>query len=228
MRRRLSLFFCFAVLEGCGLLRRAPQEPSPAVSPLPPPTARAPRCNEYPAIAAWERRLRSPEQRLSTRQGLLRGERYLNRMRRIMADAGVPEKLALLPLFESSFETRAEGKFGERGLWQLRNATAEHYGLTVGGPHDDRLHPIRATRAAAKYLRHLHKRYRSWPLALAAYNAGERRVDRALATRPGATFWQLADRKSLPRVTRDYVPRFIALLRIMERSRCGAPSPLVA
>jgi membrane-bound lytic murein transglycosylase D len=159
---------------------------------------------------------------------MLRGERYLNRMRRIMADAGVPERLALLPLFESNFETRAEGKFGERGMWQLRSATAQHYGLAVGGRHDDRLHPIRATRAAARHLRHLHQRYRSWPLALAAYNAGERRIDKALATKPGATFWQLADGKSLPRLTRDYVPRFIAFLRIVEKARCCAPSPLAA
>jgi Transglycosylase SLT domain len=229
MRSHLKLFFCLAVLDGCGLIQPVPQGPSPAASPLPPPpAARAPLCPEHSAIANWERRLRLPEQRLSTRQGLVRGERYLNRIRHILADAGVPEQLAILPLFESHFVADAEGKFGERGLWQLRGPTAARYGLAVGGRHDDRLHPIRATRAAAAYLRHLHRRYRSWPLALAAYNAGERRVDRALATRPGATFWQLADRKALPRLTRDYVPRFIALLRIVEGVRCCEPSPLVA
>ena len=229
MRSRLTLFLCLAVLDGCGLIRRTSQPPSPVISPLPPPQAtRAPICPEHPTIANWERRLRSPEQRLSTRQGLVRGERYLNRIRRILGDAGVPQDLALLPLFESHFQADAEGKFGERGLWQLQGPTAERFGLAVGGRRDDRLHPIRATRAAARYLRHLHRRYHSWPLALAAYNAGERRVDRALATQPRATFWQLADGKRLPRLTRDYVPRFIALLRIVEQVRRCAPSPLAA
>src|SRR2546426_12845255 len=57
-------------------------------------------------------------------------------------------------------------------------------------------------------------RYGAWPLALAAYKAGERRVDRAIARARRADFWQLADRRLLPRVSREYVPHFLALLRV--------------
>jgi len=72
-----------------------------------------------------------------------------------------------------------------------------------------------ATRAAAQYLRLLHDRYGDWPLALAAYNAGERRVDRALARDPEASsFWRLAERGYLPRTSQEYVPRFFAVLRV--------------
>jgi hypothetical protein len=227
IRSRLVLLLCLSVLGGCGLLRRLGTQPPPKlVETLPLAQERAPVCPEHPSIADWERRLRSPAQRISTRDGLARGARYLARIRRILVAAGVPRRLALLPLFESHFEPRARGQLDERGLWQLRRETAEQFGLVVDARRDDRLHPVRATRAAALYLGHLHRRYRSWPLALAAYNAGERRVDRALGPQPQATFWQLADGKRLPRLTRDYVPRFLALLRIVEQVRRCAPSPL--
>src|SRR5438132_1570928 len=127
---------------------------------------------------------------------------------------GVPPSLALLPVIESGFYPTARGRRGERGLWQLRRATARRFGLVVNAHRDDRVQPERATRAAAQYLRLLHDRYGDWPLALAAYNAGERRVDRALARDPEASFWRLAERGYLPRSSRDYVPRFFAVVRV--------------
>jgi membrane-bound lytic murein transglycosylase D len=228
IRSRFVLLLCLSVLASCGLAGRLSTPPPPPAPPAPPPVVRkpAPVCPEHPLIALWEQRLRSPAHKASTRRALARGERYLTRMRRILADAGVPRRLALLPLFESDFELWARGRLDERGLWQLRAKTAEQYGLVVSERRDDRVHPIRATRAAAKHLRRLHTRYRSWPLALAAYNAGETRVDRALAPSPRANFWQLADGKRLPPLTRNYVPRFIALLRIVEDVRRCSPSPL--
>ena len=122
--------------------------------------------------------------------------------------------LALLPAIESSFYATARGRRGERGLWQLRRATARRFGLVVNAHRDDRLQPERATRAAARYLHILYERYGDWPLALAAYNAGERRVDRALARDPEASFWSLAERGWLPRISREYVPRFFAVVRV--------------
>src|SRR5437870_1894092 len=86
--------------------------------------------------------------------------------------------------------------------------------------------PPHSARAAPRYLVFLHARYGDWPLALAAYNAGERRVDRALRRGRRAGFWQLADRSLLPRTSRNYVPHFLALVRITElrpssQSACG-------
>jgi membrane-bound lytic murein transglycosylase D len=166
-------------------------------------------------IDAWEDRLRTdPQLRQDTRESLARGQRYLPGLRRILAENGVPPSLALLPAIESGFYPTARGRRGERGLWQLRRSTARRFGLVVNAHRDDRLQPERATRAAARFLRALHQRYGDWALALAAYNAGERRVDRALARDPEATFWALAEQGWLPHVSRDYVPRFFALLRV--------------
>ena len=185
---------------------------------------------DNPRIDSWERRLREHERlRQATEESLARGARYLPHLRGILADNGLPPSLALLPVVESGFRPRARGRAGERGLWQLRRATARRFGLVVNARRDDRLDVERATRAAARFLVLLRARYGDWALALAAYNAGERRVDRALARAPRADFWQLADRRLLPRISREYVPRFFAVVRIAEpesRSSRVAVDPL--
>src|SRR5207249_10438681 len=108
----------------------------------------------------------------------------------------------------------AGGRRAARRRRTRRPAPSRRFGLVVNAHRDDRLQPERATRAAARYLRLLHERYGDWPLALAAYNAGEHRVDRALARDPEASFWRLAERGYLPRISRDYVPRFFAVVRV--------------
>ncbi len=166
-------------------------------------------------IDVWEHRLRAlPSLRRATEESLARGASYLPRLCAILGEHGLPPDLALLPVVESGFWPTARGRSGERGLWQLRRATARRFGLVVNARRDDRLHPERATRAAARYLVFLYARYGEWPLALAAYNAGERRVDRALARGRRADFWQLADRRLLPRTSREYVPHFLAVVRV--------------
>ena len=150
---------------------------------------------------------------------------YLPRVRRTFRKAGLPTSLALLPVVESAYRRAARGRADEVGLWQLRGATATRVGLVVRGRRDQRLHPYRATRAAARLLRQLHRRYGDWPLAIAAYNAGERRVDAALARAPHATFWELADAGRLPHGTREYVPRFLAVVRIVDGARGCRPAP---
>ena len=188
-----------------------------AVTPIPPPAAAPPELHTItnPRIDVWERRLRTqPTLREATEDSLGRGATYLPRLCAILGEHGLPPDLALLPVVESGFWPTARGRAGERGLWQLRRDTARRFGLVVNARRDDRLHPERATRAAARYLVFLHARYGDWPLALAAYNAGERRVDRALRRGRRADFWQLADRRLLPRTSREYVPHFLAVVRV--------------
>ena len=218
MRARPTPLILLAVLAACAPLRRAPSPAAPS-APLLPSAPSAPlgslETPDHERIDAWENRLRThPRLRRETAESLARGSRYLPGLRRILEANGVPPSLALLPVIESGFYPTARGRRGERGLWQLRRATARRFGLVVNAHRDDRLQPERATRAAAQYLRLLHERYGDWPLALAAYNAGEHRVDRALAREPEASFWRLAERGYLPRISREYVPRFFAVVRV--------------
>jgi membrane-bound lytic murein transglycosylase D len=212
-----------ALLAGCATLEHALP---PSASPPPEDAARAEApatalCADHPLVEAWEDRLRGePALREVTEESLARGARYLPRMRAILERHGVPAALAVLPVVESGFDTHARGRHGELGLWQLRRPTARRFGLVVGARRDDRLLPDRATEAAALYLRYLGRRYGDWALAIAAYNAGERRVDRALARHPTATFWDLAARGELPRGSVDFVPHVIAVARVAEPTGC--------
>ncbi len=174
-------------------------------------------CVDHPLIDAWEYRLRTERPfRVATVDSLMRGNQYLGRFREILRDAGLPPGLALLPVVESSFRVNARGPGGSVGLWQLQAPTARRFGLLVNRRHDERLDPERATQAAVAYLAMLHDRFEDWPLALAAYNAGEGRVDRALKRLPGADYWDLIESRRLSKITGDYVPRFFATVRMAE------------
>ena len=174
-------------------------------------------CVDHPLIDVWENRLRTYHAfRVATIDSVMRGNPYMVRFREILRDAGLPPSLALLPVVESSFRVNARGPGGSVGLWQLQAPTARRFGLVVTRRHDERLDPERATQAAVAYLGMLHDRYEDWPLALAAYNAGEGRVDRALERLPGADYWTLIEAHRLSSITRDYVPRFFATVRMIE------------
>jgi len=125
---------------------------------------------------------------------------------RIFAEEGVPVELLVVAEIESAFNPLALSPKGARGPWQLMPATAVRFGLRVNERTDDRIHPERSTRAAARYLRELYALFGDWLLALAAYNAGEQRVTNAIERGGTRDFWQLAQRRLLPDETRRYVP----------------------
>jgi len=128
---------------------------------------------------------------------------------RIFVEEGVPLELLVVAEVESRFNPLALSPKGARGPWQLMPATAERFGLRVDGHTDDRIHPERSTRAAARYLRELHAQFRDWLLALAAYNAGEQRVAKAVERGGTRDFWRLAELQLLPTETRRYVPAIL-------------------
>lgn len=130
---------------------------------------------------------------------------------------GVPPQLAWLAEAESTFNPKARSPSGARGLFQFKSATAESLGLDTSFP-DERLHPQKSARAAARYLRKLHERFGDWPLALAAYNVGETRVSRALAARSAKTYAEIAP--TLPAAGQLYVPKVCALVAL----RAGVPA----
>jgi hypothetical protein len=210
MPRRCPLLL-FVAITACSLHR----EQGPAIPTEPADGGVLGSALSHPKTMAWARRFCAKmATQPGTRLGLVPARPILPRLEAILAEYGVPREFAAVPAIESGYRERARGRHGELGLWQLRPATARRFGLQVSARNDERTHVDRATHAAARYLAVLHARYEDWPLALAAYNAGEGRVDRALARSPGATFWELADRKALPRVSREYVPKILAVVRV--------------
>ena len=124
---------------------------------------------------------------------------------------GLPMELALLPIIESTLNPYAYSHSGASGLWQLIPNTAKHYGVTINWWYDGRRDLVDSTTAALNYLTYLHDRFGDWLLAIAAYNGGESRVRRAMAAAPGANFFDL----KLPRETRQYVPKLLALAHMI-------------
>jgi transglycosylase-like protein with SLT domain len=128
----------------------------------------------------------------------------------IFREFGVPLALLNVAQVESNWNPLALSPKGAFGLWQLMPATARRYGLRVDVASDDRADTDKATRAAAHYLRDLHEQFGDWALALAAYNAGEDGVEKAMERGKSHDFWSLSERKLLPAETRAYVPVVLA------------------
>jgi membrane-bound lytic murein transglycosylase D len=110
-------------------------------------------------------------------------------------------------------------------MWQFMPATGRGMGLRIDTLVDERMDPVRATHAAARHLRDLHRRFRGdWSLAAAAYNAGEGRINRALGRYGATDFWDVAQRGNLALETRRYVPRLYAMAIIAkDPQRFGYP-----
>ncbi len=153
--------------------------------------------------------------------GYRRSSRYLPTIRAIFAEEGIPTQLAYLAAVESNYNPTARSRAQAAGLWQFMTFTARKFGLRVHQPwYDERLDPVYSTRAAARLLAYLHDEFGSWDLALAAYNAGEGRVNSAIRRAGQAAgeedFWTL---HRLPRETKGFVPAFFALARIYDDPR---------
>jgi membrane-bound lytic murein transglycosylase D len=153
---------------------------------------------------------------------LSRGAKYLPRITEIFREHGLPPELAYVALVESEFRPRAESWARARGVWQFMPLTGERFGLEQTTWIDERSNPEKATHAAARYLKILHRTFGDWNLALAAYNAGEGRIMRALEETGAGDFWALAALPTLARETRDYVPRIhAAILLARDPARYG-------
>ena len=150
----------------------------------------------------------------SIQESLLRSGRYRRLIDRVLDEYKLPKGLAYLPVIESAYLPTLTSRAGAHGIWQFMPETAREYGLRVDWWVDERADPERSTRAAAAYLTDLYRHFQDWPLALAAYNGGPGRIDRALAESGTRTFWELSGLTAIPRETRGYVPTFFAALII--------------
>lgn len=145
-----------------------------------------------------------------------RSGKYRPAIVKALNEAGLPEELSWLPLIESGFKIRAMSRARALGLWQFIASTGYKFGLKRNMWIDERMDPEKSTKAAIAYLKELHQIFGDWTTVLAAYNCGERRVlNRIKSQRINYldNFWDLYER--LPRETAFYVPKFLAVLHIL-------------
>jgi membrane-bound lytic murein transglycosylase D len=148
--------------------------------------------------------------------GMKRGSQYLPMIQQVFRAEGLPLDLAYVPLIESSFRPEALSRASAKGVWQFMKGTALENGLKHDWYIDERSDPKKATVAAANYLKTLADLFGGdWHLALASYNSGPGRVQRAIKQVGQTDFWSIsAKAKALPRETREYVPMILAAIII--------------
>ena len=154
---------------------------------------------------------------------LKRSEPFLPYVRQVLKENNMPQDLAMLPFAESGYNAWAYSRAGAGGMWQFMPYTGRKYGLRVDWWIDERRDPYQSTRSAVKYLKFLHGMFGDWHLALAAYNAGEGKISRALRKTGCENFfdltknnYKLSRRYRLRAETKNYVPKFIAISKIFK------------
>ena len=156
--------------------------------------------------------------------GMKRGSKYLPMIQDVFRAEGLPLDLAYVPLIESAFNPNALSRAKAKGVWQFMAGTAVENGLRRDWYIDERSDPEKATVAAARYLKTLGGLFDGdWHLALASYNGGPGRLQRAIKRSGADDFWTLAGKpRILPRETREYVPMILAAIVIARNpSRYG-------
>jgi membrane-bound lytic murein transglycosylase D len=151
--------------------------------------------------------------RIATRPAPANASVFVPRLKPIFRSEGIPPEWVWLAEVESSFNPKAKSPVGALGLYQFMPATAERFGLKTSWP-DQRTDPERSARAAARYLGILYRQLGSWPLAVAAYNAGEGRVGRLLKAHGKTDYEGIVD--FLPTETQMYVPKVFATVAVRE------------
>ncbi|MFV0348671.1 MAG: LysM peptidoglycan-binding domain-containing protein [Halodesulfovibrio sp.] len=153
---------------------------------------------------------------------LERAELYLPYARKVFKDKGLPDEVVYLAFVESGFNPNAYSRAGAAGMWQFMPYTGRKYGLKYDWWIDERRDPFKATHAAADYLNKLYADFGDWYLAIAAYNAGEGKIGRAMKGTGAESFFeltqmndQLSQKAQLRQETRHYVPKFLAIVKIM-------------
>ncbi len=179
---------------------------------------------ELPEASTFERELLTVENNqvkkwvdYFTHRGKKDFQRWLDRKARkgwiiesILEEEDLPRELVYMSMIESGLNPTVRSHASAVGYWQFVRSTARNRGLKINEWIDERQDIEQSTRAACRHIKMLHGMFQSWPLALAAYNSGEYRIQRAIGLQGDPDFWELR----LPRETRDYVPKFIAAARI--------------
>ena len=155
------------------------------------------------------------QQKMSKRAAPANASTIIPRLKKVFRSEGLPPELVWMAEVESSLNPAARSPVGALGLFQLMPVTACRFGLRTGF-FDERKNPEKSARAAAQYLKILYRTMGSWPLALAAYNAGEGRVGKLVKHKKQPSFEGIA--ADLPMETQMYVPKVMALIAVREKT----------
>ena len=139
-----------------------------------------------------------------------RSVQYIPVMKDIFKEKNLPEDLVYVAMIESGFNPYAVSWAKAVGPWQFMPATGKRYGLKIDWWLDERKDPIKSTHAAAEHLKDLHNLFGSWPLALASYNAGAGKVQRAVLRTRSEDFWDLKASRYIRKETKNYIPKYMA------------------
>ncbi|MGB7924403.1 MAG: transglycosylase SLT domain-containing protein [Pyrinomonadaceae bacterium] len=151
--------------------------------------------------------------RSTMESGLRRSGQFMRMARKIFKEEGVPEDITWLGQVESAWRAKAYSSAAASGLWQFIPGTGQRFGLRQTAWVDERNSYEKATRASARYLKFLARRYNgNWELAMAAYNTGEGNIDRAISRAGSSNFWQIYP--YIAQETRNYVPNILATILI--------------
>ena len=143
-----------------------------------------------------------------------RSKIYFPSFEQILREKGLPTDLKYLSVIESGLKPSATSRSGAAGLWQFMRPTGKMMGLNISSTVDERRDVEKSTKAAAEYLLKLYNQFDDWTLAIAAYNCGPGNMRKAIRKSGGKkSFWEVM--KYLPRETREYIPKFIAMTYVM-------------
>ena len=143
-----------------------------------------------------------------------RASMFLPMIRQVFAEEGVPSDLAYLAVIESGFRNEAKSRAKAVGMWQFIRSTGRIYGLSGNAWVEERRDPIKATRAAARYLKRLYEITGDWYLAASSYNAGPLTLDRAIQNLGTRNFWDLSRSRWLRTETKNYIPELCAAILV--------------
>lgn len=152
-------------------------------------------------------------------EGVRRSGLYAPGIRAALMANGVPAEIAALPHVESSYNLSANSKAGAAGIWQFMRSTGRQY-MAVNDDLDERRDPVRATAAAARYLRESYAEFGNWPLAITSYNHGQNGIRRAIlqtGSRDLSVIVRKYRSKAFGFASRNFYAEFVAVLRILER-----------
>src|SRR5215207_2069011 len=166
-----------------------------------------------PLIQQYMNYYQGPRGRATMENGLRRSGQFMKVARKIFAEEGVPLDVTWLGQVESAWKVKAVSWAAASGLWQFIPSTGRMYGLRQNAYIDERNSYEQATRASARHLKDLARRYNgNWELAMAAYNTGAGNIDRAISRAGSANFWMIYP--YIAQETRNYVPNILAVILI--------------